>query len=373
MGGQVRVVGHLRALAARHDVRLLAGARVDTDGALVAALRADLGIDAEVFDSFGPQGSLRTWGRALRRGCPPYVAAQLSDGLERRLATAAVQHNVVVALDDYAGGYLDAVRPQTPTVLDKHRVLALDHMASVPLRPRDISERLLARFERHAIHRAAAVVVTSEIELDNLLARYRPAVAISVANEPPRLDVVRAPDTTTVAWMGTHEYAPNHDGLQRFLGEGWDQVGLGAVLTMVGRGPSPSLQLRAADRDDLRVLGFVDDLSAFMASAAAAVVPIWAGAAGAKLKTLTFMEAGVPVVSTAAGLESIDAEAGVHAIEGETPAELAAGLRRLLSDPELAARIGHAGQALVQKRRTNGTGAAAFVGIVEQVAQEARS
>lgn len=75
-----------------------------------------------------------------------------------------------------------------------------------------------------------------------------------------------------MAWMGTHAYDPNRDGLERFLDEGWDQVGMGAVLAMIGKGPSPELRRRAAGRVDLDVLGFVDELSAFMAFPVAAVV-----------------------------------------------------------------------------------------------------
>lgn len=80
------------------------------------------------------------------------------------------------------------------------------------------------------------------------------------------------------------------------------------------------------------------------------------------------MEAGVPVVSTPAGIDGIDAQPGVHAIVGESPAELALGLRHLLANPEQAARIGREGQRLIRAVRDTGAGAKAFVDVTERVA-----
>ena len=182
MGGHVRAISQLRALAGRHEVLLLSGMREDTTTTQIAALRADLGIEAEVFEPFGPRGSLRTWSRAFRRVCPPYIAAQTSDGLERRLTSIAHCYDVVVALDDYAGACFDALDPQVPTVLDKHGIMASGQVASVVWRPRDVSDRLLIRFERRTVARAGAVVTPSEQVLYKLRAKYRPRTAISVPN-----------------------------------------------------------------------------------------------------------------------------------------------------------------------------------------------
>ncbi len=366
LGGQVRIVSHLRALAERHDVLLLTCERPDTDAATVAALRDDLSLAVRTFHAFGDRGSLRGWYRALELRCPPYVAVQVSDELRLALALEALRSDVVVALDDYAGAYFSALPLDAGTVLDKHRILAPEWVARFPRTPGAVSDRLLASFERDTIQRASAVVVTSDAEYEKLHERHQPASSAMVPSEPTPLSVERAPDGKTIAWLGAHEYVPNREGLEQFLDQGWDHVGQDARLVVAGKGATPGLQRRAAGREDIHVLGFVEDLQAFMVAPVAAVVPLWAGG-GVKLKTVTFMEAGVPVVATASAVEGLDVEDGHHAIVAETPEALAAGLRRLLAEPELAARIGRAGQDLVRARRAEGAGPPAFVEVIERV------
>jgi glycosyltransferase involved in cell wall biosynthesis len=69
-----------------------------------------------------------------------------------------------------------------------------------------------------------------------------------------------------------------------------------------------------------------------------------------KLKTLTFMAAGVPVVGTPGAVEGIDGQHGRHFLVAEEPVGLAEGIRRVVSDPELARRLGAGGRELVSER-----------------------
>ena len=80
-------------------------------------------------------------------------------------------------------------------------------------------------------------------------------------------------------------------------------------------------------------------------------MPLWSGA-GVKLKTLTFMSASVPIVTTPVGVEGIDVEHARHCLIAEEPRELATGLRRLLEDRVLARRLAVAARALVAERYT---------------------
>ena len=368
-GGNVRISNHLRFLAHRHDVVLLAGSRPDTDAAAIAHVRSDLHVDIATYQPFGYHGIVRGWQRALALSCPPYISAQVSDELRDRLIEEQASADVIVALDDYAAAYFAALEGGVPTVLDKHRLLAPDRVPRIPRRAHDLSDLLLIGFERRAIQRATAVVVTSDVELAKLQARYSPRHPFLVPSEPERVAIRRAPDGKTVAWLGAHAYGPNREGLQLFLENGWNSVGGGARLQIVGKGPSPELERWAQPRADVDVLGFVEDLSEFMERPVAAVVPLWAGG-GVKLKTVTFMQAGIPVVGTQAALEGLGAEDGLHVIRGETPGDLAAGLRRLLAEPRLAQRIGRQGQELMEARRARGVGAAAFAEVVEGASSE---
>lgn len=104
-----------------------------------------------------------------------------------------------------------------------------------------------------------------------------------------------------------------------------------AELRFVGGGALPSLVDRAASESQVTLTGFVDDLAGEYAAASVALVPVLQGA-GVKFKTLEALLHGVPLVSTAVGLEGIDAvelAAGVH----DDPHGLADALVGVLEDP----------------------------------------
>ena len=94
-------------------------------------------------------------------------------------------------------------------------------------------------------------------------------------------------------WLGDHRYGPNVDGLVRFARQSWRSLGdTGATLLIIGREPPPEVR-QLEQLPGVQVLGYVDDLDQVFAGAAAAVTPLWAGA-GIKMKTLTFIAAGLP-------------------------------------------------------------------------------
>jgi len=61
------------------------------------------------------------------------------------------------------------------------------------------------------------------------------------------------------------------------------------------------------------------------------------------------MAAGVPVVSTRVGAEGIDVRDGSDIVLADSPAELADGLRRVVTDRVLSERLKREGHALVTR------------------------
>ncbi len=110
-------------------------------------------------------------------------------------------------------------------------------------------------------------------------------------------------------------------------------------LRVVGRGDVP-----AAAR--VQPVGFVADLGAELERAVAMVVPLKAGG-GTRLKVLDAFGAGVPVISTALGVEGLHAEPGRHYVQAETPSEFAAAVRRVVNDPALRKHLAHEAHDLV--------------------------
>jgi glycosyltransferase involved in cell wall biosynthesis len=378
-GGAVRVHGLLRSLAERHELHVLALEPEPFDPELRTQLSDELRAPVEMFRrDAAARSATRRWARALARRHTPWVDEQLSSALRTRLRELASTRDAVVILDDYAGSYAAAVEGVAPVVADKSNVLGWSTITHVaPDRVlRDRARRVLAlqlarSHERRYLRHVELVTVTSEEEsrrLETLYGRSADRVVPSAVDVPVAVSPLR--HTRTVGWLGHLAYGPNVEGLVEFVRSGWDELGRdGFELLVAGGGVPPEVQ--ALERHQgVRVLGYVDDLErGFLDRLGMAVVPLWLGA-GVKLKTLTLMAAGVPVVSTPVGVEGIRLTDGQHCLVAERPAELAAGLRAVAADEALAGRLSQQGRRLVRDQYSWDAIGPAFVEVVERAVPE---
>lgn len=390
MGGALRIFGLMRALADGHDLQVLALRRRDTSDALVAELGARVGAEVETFlprkhHAGSTVSSVNRWIKASRRGMPPWVLQQFHPELCRRAIQLTPGVSAVVLLDDYAGVYASRLSRLAPVVADKHQVAGWSRPQLGPLRdrmagaPADIvrdtlARRLTRRFERRVAREVTAMVVTSDEEAARFEEQYgqRPFTVPSAIELGPSFNCGKG-GGRRIGWLGTHAYTPNAEGLVRFVDVAWDPMGSdGYELLVAGRNPTPVVG--ALERHEgVRMLGYVEDLSAFMAKLDAAVVPLWDGSAGAKLKTLTFMGAGIPLACTPVAVEALGAEHGRHCLIANDPQALAAALRSILDGSGLAARLSAGGRQLVRDNFTWETVAPRFVEIVERAALSANT
>jgi glycosyltransferase involved in cell wall biosynthesis len=328
----------------------------------VARLGELLGGPVEAFEVppavSGTGAAALRWASAIREGVPPWVRAQYSPELERRAKSLAPDMDAVVLLDDYAGVYASALSPLAPVVADKHNVMGgsiagADVGGGARSRVRHLlSIRLTRRYESAYIQHLAGLVATSDDEgrrLEQLYGRAPDAVVPSAIDLPPATE--EPASNAAVGWLGTHEYDPNVEGLERFVREAWRTLGdRGARLLIAGG--SPTRRVRELERvSGVTVLGYVEDLDGFLAGLSAAVVPLWSGA-GVKMKTLMFLGAGVPVAATPVALEGIEVESGRHCEVAESPAGLAIAVQALLDDQGRARQMGAAARELVAERYT---------------------
>jgi glycosyltransferase involved in cell wall biosynthesis len=147
-------------------------------------------------------------------------------------------------------------------------------------------------------------------------------------------------------------WPPNAEGMIWFIDEILPllrQRSGSVALDIVGKRPPAGLRQRAARDPAVCLAGYVADLGPIMACAAVFIVPLLAGS-GMRVKILTAMAYGVPVVSTTYGAEGIDAVDGQDLLLADTPAGFATAVVGLLADPARAARIGTAGRRLVTRR-----------------------
>ncbi len=163
--------------------------------------------------------------------------------------------------------------------------------------------------------------------------------------------VVRKPDGKTVLFVGNFAHRPNLDGALYFGREVLPELHRRepeARLTIVGAHAPPEL-LQLAEDPRVQVLGFVPDLGALYATAAAFVSPIRI-AAGVRVKLLEAFAARVPAVSTSPGAEGLDVTHEREVLIADDPAGLAEQTARLLRDPALGERLARQARQLVEER-----------------------
>jgi glycosyltransferase involved in cell wall biosynthesis len=153
-----------------------------------------------------------------------------------------------------------------------------------------------------------------------------------------------------VVFFGLMSYVPNSDGIGHFLQSIWPRIAESmpdARCKIVGGNPPPSLRAMAGPR--VEVTGFVPDLRPHLAEAAVVVVPLRLGG-GTRLKIVEAMAMGKAIVSTSLGAEGIEAIPERDLLIEDDPTAFADAVIRLLSDLNLAARIGQSARALAVSR-----------------------
>jgi glycosyltransferase involved in cell wall biosynthesis len=142
---------------------------------------------------------------------------------------------------------------------------------------------------------------------------------------PPRRDIL---------FLGGYGHSPNIDAAVWMAHEIWPLIRhrmVGSRLVLAGANPTPEILGLAAS--DILVPGRVDDLEPLFASASVFVAPLRYGA-GVKGKIYSSFGAGVPVVSTAIGVEGMNLTEGVHALIADEPSAFADAVLALASDQQ---------------------------------------
>ncbi|WP_165640113.1 glycosyltransferase family 4 protein [Klenkia brasiliensis] len=234
----------------------------------------------------------------------------------------AGEFSTLILLGEAAG--LAARRSNSELIWDKSNVLVSSDLRAVR-EARGITQRirgalqapLAFRFEKRVLGVANQVWVTTTAEHERLAKYYStPVVEVipsvfDVPIDPTGFD----PESRTLLWMGTLNYGPNWDGLKEFIrtnGKWLDAHGF--TVRVVGGGASKGKERWLKAQSMVDYVGYAPELSTALRGARVGIVPILTGA-GLKLKTLTFMGYGIPVVSTYQGMEGIPTKAAAALVQ----------------------------------------------------------
>jgi len=156
--------------------------------------------------------------------------------------------------------------------------------------------------------------------------------------------------TFDVLFIGGGTWYPNRDAMNWLVEEIWPPLSRripNARLVLVGRAPTEQAVQAAARDPRVIVTGYVDDVRPFAERASAFACPIRDGG-GTRLKILHALSMGLPIVSTAIGMEGIEASPGREYLAAESPADFVHELARLAADERLGEALSAAGRQFVE-------------------------
>ncbi len=362
-GGKIRTFHIARTLAARHRVRMLAFGDRDAEAAGVDALRR-LGIEAELFAPPAPWTKLARLGLGLLGPVPANVRKYQDARLRARVLQLTRQGAVDLIHCDHLHMSPYGPPSQVPFVVDEHNVecviwdrFAADRTQPIPKRLAFYQQGFwLRRLELELCRRAALVLLCSSVDEEVLRRLSNGALgATQVVPNGVDVDYFSAPGPAEVSghlvFTGSMDWAPNENAVLAFLGEIWPEMRReqpDSRFVVVGRNPSARLQARAREAG-ASVTGTVPDVRPYLRGALGLVVPMRVGG-GTRLKILEAFAAGVPVISTALGIEGILATPGVHYLVAETAREFADAARQLAEQPALRQAIVARARQLARER-----------------------
>ncbi|MEO6715303.1 MAG: glycosyltransferase family 4 protein [Mycobacteriales bacterium] len=279
-----------------------------------------------------PAKALRRLELAIRERSDPWAGHRLP-GARRRMAAAIVDTRPDVV--DFQHTFMWQ-STAAPSVLTLHNVESdrLRRFGALPAR----TVHTVTEMERAAIRNATAAVVFSEEDAVRTRALHDRLVHVVPIGVDPGARLPAPRDTvTTAAYVGTFNYPPNAQAAALLLEE-WPRIkaaGRLDRLVFVGRNADAFITASA----DVEVRSDVPDVPAALADADVLLVPLVSGG-GVRVKIIEAFALGLPVVSTALGIEGLGARDGVHAIIVDRPDEMAGaiarlqpvGLRRVLAD-----------------------------------------
>lgn len=296
----------------------------------------------------------------------PGAAAELTRLL------ASFRPDMVLVEGLWLHGYLGVIRAAgCRTILDCHNVeAAVFHELARSNHRQDFEGRVIrdvipARteaIERAAVGTADQLWVCSEEDARRLREMYLPPAPIVVIPNGIRLDDYAArpleagserAGVLTLVFPGIYSYLPNALAATFLVNEILPRLAAACEapcrLQLVGPMPTPEMCAASARDPRIVVTGPLPDIRPLFAAATAMPVPLFHGG-GTRLKVLEAFAAGLPVVSTAKGVEGLGAEHGSHLLVAETPEAFVDAVLALWRDDALARRLAANARALATER-----------------------
>lgn len=291
---------------------------------------------------------LWSWGRGR---LPLLVAKHRSRAFRNLLHRVCAAFRPQLCLVEFA------VMAQYLADLRQLRCVLTDHEHGLALPPKigpgtwgvRRDQALWGDYVRRYYPQADVVQALARADADRLQAMLEQPVNVRPPLVPvPATPVAPAGTRRRLLFLGDYQHHPNPEAAaflaREVMPRVLDQVP-DAELWLAG--PRANDGVQALQKPGVRVLGYVDDLAATLAQVRCLVAPVFSGS-GVRIKVLTALAHGLPVVANELGLQGVAAPHSALG-RGETADELAAACVHFLDSPEAAATAGAAGREWATK------------------------
>jgi len=205
--------------------------------------------------------------------------------------------------------------------------------------------RRLARIEKTAYSNYETILTVTEKDT-GILQKEFIGVNKDIRTLPISIDLDqfnrkgRERAKNNILLTGTHLSDFNIDALRYFILDIFPLIRKerpGVTLDIAGKVRPEDKSLLSGE--NIRFLGFVEDLAESLAKTSLLVIPLRFGG-GIRIRMLEAAAVGTPVVSSSKGVEGMGLVNGKEYLEADFPEKMAESVMRLLDDSELADTIG---------------------------------
>ena len=300
--------------------------------------------------------------RSSNRRYIRHVVSILNNYLERHAIDIAIAGNLHLA------EYLEqlSVKKKIVDDFDCHS-LTMEREYNVCLNGLSIARKMLYRLALHRIRAQESgltkwcdlVTTISEPDKKRLveLSKIRKdAVAVIPNGVAPELEAECGEFgemQNSIAFWGNLSFKPNYSAIQYFYKNIFVPylAAEGITWYIIGRDADEWISGLAEDHDNIVVTGFIDDLFGFVKRIPVTVNPMIMGS-GLKNKVLEAFALKRTVISTAMGVEAIDATPGEHYVLADDPQKFAEAVIYYLGNRGQRKAIGDRARRLVMEKYT---------------------
>lgn len=157
-----------------------------------------------------------------------------------------------------------------------------------------------------------------------------------------------------LVYVGFLGWEPNAVGLLWFLNEVWPILKQSVPdigIDIIGKKPDERLQAIAIHDDNVCLRGFVADLEDYIPRSRVSIAPLHFGS-GMKVKVLSSMARGLPIVTTDVGAEGIEVNDGQHLLIRNDAQGMADAILSLFEDQESWTTLRDESRALIRQKYT---------------------